>query len=257
LQKDLAEYKKKFVMHQHTGTDGSVWLDNTDIFLRDKKAIISGCGGMLGQVGVDAKTLLPIRELNILCGPEANRSAGNVGSTSKNAQLTIEKTGDGAETTPNTFFYGFHNINKVDCSHKVLNITSGQTVFTDSDLDLNDGIDRTGFYILFYLKNPITVNGVAETLFSYQIASNTSNSVTITSGITVTGQLTQYKVLAPIYLGSADYPWTRIYTTMGVGGGIRFGIGQTNNGQNGLLYTDGTQVYFRDINGSVRTIRYV
>ena len=257
LQKDLAEYKKKFVMHQHTGVDGSVWLDNTDIFLRDKKAIISGCGGILGET-VSATDTTPVRRaVNLVCGPEANRSAGNVGTKSKNAQIVLQKDGDGEESSANTFLYGFHNINEIDCSHKVLNITSGQTVFTDRDLDLNDGIDRTGYYILFQLKTPVTANGTSQTLFCYKIDSNTNNSVTISSGITATGQLAYYSVFAPIYLGNAEHPWTRLYTLMGNGGGIRFGIGGTNNGQNTLLYdTGGNQLTYRNSSGVEYTIPF-
>jgi hypothetical protein len=258
LQKDLAEYKKKFVMHQHTGTDGSVWLDNTDIFLRDKRAIVSGCGGILGET-LDATDTTPVkRGLAIVCGPEANRSAGNIGTKSKNAEIILRKQGNGEETSANTFFYGFHNLNEVDCSKKIISIAVGQTVFIDSDLDLNDGISRVGYYILFELKVPIIVNGTPQTDFSYKIISNTSNSVTIDSpGITAAGQLSYYSIAAPIYLGNAQYPWTRIYTTMGSGGGVRFGVGGTNNGQNGLLYTDGVQIYFKDVYGSVRTVKYL
>jgi hypothetical protein len=48
-------------------------------------------------------------------------------------------------------------------------------------------------------------------------------------------------------MGSADTPFQRFYTQEGTGGGIRFGVGTTNGGQNGLAYMDVTgDIYWRN-----------
>lgn len=82
------------------------------------------------------------------------------------------------------------------------------------------------------------------------IASNTSTVVTIdgTWGATESGCI--FEIYRPLYSGSSQYIWQRYYTQEGVDGGIRFGVGITNGGDNGLLYSDATgDLYWRDKNG--------
>lgn len=261
LQEKLQSFDKKFSLHQHTGNDGSVWLDNTNIFLRNDRAIVSGCGGILGHK-TDATDRAPLMyKLGIITGPDSNRNSGNVGNASSNAQLTIEKQGDGTEgilnlgnivPVPNTFFYEVHNGIFIDCSKKFISVATGQTVFTDSDLNINDGISRVNYY--FFIK---LISGVK---LVYAIIGNTVNSVTLKSAITLPagddGKVDNYTIFAPIYLGSADFPWRRIYTDSTVNGGVRFGVGSTSNGQNSLLWVDSTTgvLMYRDFSGVTTSI---
>jgi len=83
------------------------------------------------------------------------------------------------------------------------------------------------------------------------IASNTSTVVTITGtwGSTITNGY--YQIAQPVYLGSADTPWQRSYVMEDTTGGLRFGIGATANGQNGLLYMNATgDLYWRNKSGT-------
>ena len=52
-------------------------------------------------------------------------------------------------------------------------------------------------------------------------------------------------------MGSAQTIFQRFYTQEGTAGGIRFGVGATAGGQNGLLYSDATgDLYWRDKAGT-------
>jgi hypothetical protein len=83
------------------------------------------------------------------------------------------------------------------------------------------------------------------------IASNTDTVVTITGtwGTTVSGGT--FDIYRPIYFGGAEYIWQRFYAQEGTAGGIRFGVGATAGGSNGLLYMDSAgDLYWRDKSGS-------
>ena len=85
------------------------------------------------------------------------------------------------------------------------------------------------------------------------IASNTNNVITIIgSWINTYTNSKKYLIFQPVYLGGADTPWQRLYVCDGIGGGIRFGQGPTNGGQNVLLYTDSTTgaLMVRDLAGN-------
>lgn len=87
--------------------------------------------------------------------------------------------------------------------------------------------------------------------FTRKIASNTASVITITGTWPSSVSDANYIVFMPVYLGSADYPWRRVYTGEGTGEGIRFGYGVTAGGTNGLLYMDATgDLYWRDKAGS-------
>lgn len=83
------------------------------------------------------------------------------------------------------------------------------------------------------------------------IASNTAETITITGTWVnnVTGG--KYFILQPVFFGSAEAPWQRLYTSEGTGGGVRFGVGPTAGGQNGMLYMDATgNIYWRNKSGT-------
>jgi hypothetical protein len=88
-----------------------------------------------------------------------------------------------------------------------------------------------------------------------EITSNTDTEITVIDnwGITINGGT--FNIYAPVFMGSADYIYQRFYAQEGVTGGIRFGAGVTNGGQNGLLYMDDAgDLYWRDKNGDALKI---
>jgi hypothetical protein len=83
------------------------------------------------------------------------------------------------------------------------------------------------------------------------ISSNTSSVITIASTWLHNVVGGTYEIFQPVFLGSADFPWQRFYTCEGTGAGIRFGVGPTANGQNGLLYMNAAgDLYWRNKSGA-------
>lgn len=94
----------------------------------------------------------------------------------------------------------------------------------------------------------IDIYNSSGTLIETQtIASNTSSVITITGTWLATTTGGTFTIFQPVFFGSADTIFQRFYTQEGTGGGIRFGVGVTNGGQNGLLYSDATgDLYWRN-----------
>lgn len=95
------------------------------------------------------------------------------------------------------------------------------------------------------------INSSGTLVESRIIASNTSTVATITGTWTNTTSNATFEIFFPVFFGSAQNPFQRLYTQEGVDGGIRFGIGVTNGGQNGLLYSDAIgDLYWRNKGGA-------
>lgn len=85
------------------------------------------------------------------------------------------------------------------------------------------------------------------------IASNTDTVVTITGTWGATTNGGTFNIYKPVYLGSADWQFQRLYTSEGTEGGLRFGVGVTDGAQdqNGLLYMDSAgDLYWRPKTGA-------
>jgi hypothetical protein len=83
------------------------------------------------------------------------------------------------------------------------------------------------------------------------IASNTSTVITITGTWGATASGCTFDIYKPMYSGSAQYIWQRYYAQEGTDGGMRFGMGLTAGGKNGLLYMDSAgDLYWRDKGGA-------
>jgi hypothetical protein len=83
------------------------------------------------------------------------------------------------------------------------------------------------------------------------ISSNTATVVTISGTWGSTVSNATFDIFRPVYVGAAEYIWQRFYAQEGTAGGIRFGVGSTNGGENGLLYMDSAgDLYWRDKSGS-------
>jgi hypothetical protein len=79
------------------------------------------------------------------------------------------------------------------------------------------------------------------------IVSNTATEITIDGTWSATTSGGTFEIYSPVFQGSATYIWQRFYANEGTSGGIRFGVGPTAGGQNGLLYMDAAgDLYWRD-----------
>ena len=151
------------------------------------------------------------------------------GDGSENTQITIEHQGATTGTTNQTFFYG---IRAPIFTGTRAAVASGTTLLKTNEFSFKANELDGANIAVFDSANPTQFD-------VYEIASNTNNEIIVTGGTwTFTDTSASWVIFMPVYLGSPQYPWRRVYTTDGLTGGIRFGIGDTNGGQNGLLYMD-------------------
>ena len=228
LKNKIQELETKLTNHIHNGIDGSAPL-NSNIEVDETYYIRSG------SIAMQGKNVLPENRLEggIVVGDDKVMSDG-----SKNSQINIQHQ----TNSDQTFMFG---IRSPMYNSNTGSVTSGGTTMSQTSFSWATN-ELAGAYVAVY-DSPTVFN-------VYPIASNTSSTITITGGTwTFSESGANFFVYMPIYFGSAEYPWRRLYTLDGTGGGIRFGIGQTNAGQqdNGLLYSDSAgDLYWRNYAGS-------
>ncbi len=94
-------------------------------------------------------------------------------------------------------------------------------------------------------------NSSGTTISASTIVSNTATVVTINGTWGVTASNCVFGIYIPVYLGSAETIWQRAYVQETTAGGVRFGMGATAGGRNGLLYMDAAgDLYWRDKAGT-------
>ena len=162
-------------------------------------------------------------------------------------QTTITHSTNDTSNPPASFFIGLRSPAIVGTG----SIVNGGSTLTDLSLSLSTTAPLT------ILKCYITLHDAdGYVLETHTIGSFTQNTISLNSGdawMAATGSYS-YVVSAPVYLGSADYPWRRVYTASD----IRFGIGPSDGpnamfiksgsgspegvvkAQNGSLYMDST-----------------
>jgi hypothetical protein len=163
------------------------------------------------------------------------------------AQTTITHATNDTSNPPASFFFGLRSPVVVGTG----SIVNGGSTLTDPSLFLltSDELTVIGCHIVLYDAN----NNILET---HTIGSFSLHTISLNDGdawMAPTGSYS-YFVHAPIYLGSAEYPWRRVYTASD----IRFGIGPSDGpqvmfiksgsgspegvvaAQNGSLYMDST-----------------
>ena len=170
---------------------------------------------------------------------------------SENTQITIEHQGNttgnisGTGGINDTFFYG---IRAPIFTGTRAAVASGTTLLKTNEFSFKANELDGANIAVFDSANPTQFD-------VYEIASNTNNEIIVTGGTwTFTDTSASWVIFMPVYLGSAQYPWRRVYTSDGSAGGIRFGMGDTNGAQNALLYTEGTDLKFRKKDGTVTTV---
>jgi hypothetical protein len=243
------EFKRIQTHHMHGGNDGSEQLYNNTISLK------SGIGISSGKFQfIDAETPVSDTDSRIstiiggLVLGDGSKGSGTSNSAQNTTQFLIEHHPLSNGITNDTFIQAYRS---PFYAGKNGNISSGGTTLSQNEYNWTTN-ELDGAYVL-------VVDSANPTQFDvYEIASNTSSTITITGGTwTFTNSSALFTVFMPVYLGSANYPYRRIYTDDGIGGGIRFGVGDTNGGQNALLYTDGASLKFRKKDGTVTTVTVV
>jgi len=234
LQSDVKSLLETMKSHGHNDVDGSVKLSES-IRLKLGQQFALGHTA-LGEAKPVADRLLS----GLITGTDTEGLDG-----SENSQLTVEFQKSTTGTTNQTFFYGFRPPLYIGDRGSV---TSGGTTLSQSNFSWETN-ELDGAMVI--VTNPSTPSQFDV----YEIASNTSTVLTITGGTwTFTGNNADFTIFVPIYFGSAEFPWRRLYTGDTSAGGIRFGFGDTNGGQNGLLYNEAGVLKWRKPDGTVTTI---
>lgn len=234
LQKNYDELKLSYESHQHSNTDNT---QKTTYGV--EKLANSGEIAYLGNGGIVELTLSPLgvetsNNLILAAGRDQGISESPAQSTI-NSVLNLQNIVAGG-----AFFFGY---NKPAFKNSPQTVTNTQVTLTDATFGWTTN-SLAGAYVNVY-------NSSGALVHTRLISSNTSSVITVSAAWTSTVTAGSYVVFLPIYLGSADNPWRRVYTGEGDTEGIRFGYGVTAGGTNGLLYMDATgDLYWRNKGGT-------
>lgn len=227
LRQEIETLKETLAKHVHTGDDGSEKL-RTSIELPEGEYLNAGSIFVEGYNDTSKRQSTGA----IVVGSDRNIADG-----SRNTQIMI----DHLLSSNDTFVHAERSPLYVGKG----NVSSGGTTMSQSNYSW-DTNELAGAYVVVW-------DGDLLTFDSYKIVSNNATTITVDGTWSFSQTGAAYIVFMPVYFGSAQYPWRRLYTLDGLGGGIRFGLGMTNGGQkdNGLLYMDNAgDLYWRNKAGS-------
>jgi hypothetical protein len=238
LKNKLEILSKNFEKHQHDDYDGTKVLRKA-IKLDVDQSLVVGLGGMITQLILNAGTASEQIGYSITVG-KGNLNSGDSLSNKVDAiQLNFLHLPNSTQS----FINAYRTPLVTPFSGATISPVSGGNTVT-----LN-GYNFTTNELAGAL---IDVFSSAGTFIETKtIASNTATVITITGtwGSTVTDGT--FQIYNPVYLGSADSIFQRLYIQEGTAGGVRIGGGPTAGGQNGLLYMDATgNLYWRNKGGT-------
>jgi len=233
--REFEEFKKLYELHQHNGYDDTTRLSGT-LEIKDGNFINLGntyrasLNQWAGTASEENKFILAV----------GNDGTTGFSKSTSNTQFEIINQPGTNGSTNQSFIQAFRS---PVYANEGIAITSGSATVTDGFFTW-DTNELAGAYIALF----DTDGHLKET---YTISSNTANAITMSSNATFTDSDASYTVFMPVYFGSAAFPFRRLYTSEGTGGGIRIGQGPTAGGQNGLLYMDSSgDLYWRNTGGS-------
>lgn len=234
LQQELQQFKQLFAVHQHDDIDGTNHL-RKNIILDQNQGMCVGVGSMLGQAFF-AQSAAP-RYIFTISDGEDNGTPPTYNNKSINAQFDI--THQPLDVNKVSWIEGVRPPLYKSIDNKRISVTSGGNTVTIDDWTFATD-ELTGALINIYDSN-----GVFQE--SQQIASNTAHVVTIVGTWINTTNDGFFIIYVPMYVGISEVIWQRVYVQEGTPGGVRFGMGTTGGGQNGLLYMDAVgDLYWRD-----------
>ena len=235
LEQELTETKRLLADHQHDDVDGTKVL-RKNINLDVDQGINIGVGGLLsGRSYVGASG--DIFSLGIDVGEDRQISIVN---QSRNAQVNL----DHFSQTDFSYLVGARKPIVTCPEGTTIAVTVGGNTVTIGGFSFATN-ELAGALINI-------IDSSAALVETQVIASNTSSVITIsgTWGASTSGAT--FIIYKPIFLGRDIAIWARVYVQEGTAaGGVRFGVGPTNGGQNGLLYMDAAgDLYWRNKAGS-------
>jgi hypothetical protein len=228
----------KISAHQHNGVDSPLI---STIKLQAETPINFGFGAMLSTS--NSKTVVAGstgEQLQASMVSGKDLVGAPVGTETNNLQLNLLHQPQNASNQ--SFINAFRPPVFGTIAGTTISVTSGASTVT---------ITGHSFIVNALANALINIFDSTGTLVETQtIASNTSTVVTISGTWGATTTSGTYFIFQPVFMGSADTPFQRFYTQEGIGAGIRFGVGVTNGGQNGLLYMNSVgSLYWRNKSG--------
>lgn len=237
LKQDFESFKNKYRDHQHNDVDGTYHL-RKNIVLDQDQSLVVGCFQAITATGYNPTD--GVNFFSALVNGEDMRNA--YVAESPNMQLLLTHV----PNSTNKFSYVTATRNPLVVSYSTTDVdvtAAGNTVtLTGYDFTTNE---LAGAYINIYDSSMVLIE-------TQVIASNTSSVITIVGTWLNTTSNGFFDIYVPVFIGRTSAIWRRLYVEEGTSsGGVRFGVGPTANGQNGLLYMDATgDLYWRDKAGT-------
>lgn len=235
LETKLQNMELKLSTHQHDDIDGTTTLRKEVRIDRDQVAVIgvSNHGSAIFDLASGQ------RQYQYIISTTPDYAHNNIVSESNGMQIEMIHN-------PSDAFSNFDAIRSpivTTLAGVTISTTSGGNTVTINGYGF-DTNELAGAFISIYDSSGSLVEGQT-------IASNTSTVITISGTWTSSTSGGTFLIYKPVLLGAIDRVWQRLYVQEGDGGGVRFGAGPTNGGQNGLLYMDSAgDLYWRNKAGT-------
>lgn len=237
LEEQILKLKSDYQKHQHDGKDGTnILRKNIEL---DKSSFL--------KVGYLEQASAPI----FLQGDEKEQmqhvfslsKTNKIGAVNKLDALQVNFLHQPNNPSKQSFIIANRSPIITPFEGQTVSTTAGQTTITINNFNFKTN-ELAGGLISIYNSSNVYIE-------TRVISSNTSNVITVSSAWGSSTSNGLFFIYTPVYLGSADNIFQRFYTQEGEGGGIRFGMGTTNGGQNGLLYMNSVgDLYWRNKGGT-------
>jgi len=213
---DLEIFDGEYERHSHSGYDRTAEIDGT-LKLKSESWLNIG-NTYRTDVNAYVGTTSEINRMYLGVG-SGNDTELALSNSTKNTQITVEHlpgtTGAGLANA--SFIYAFRP--PVYIKWGGIGITSGGSTITNTDADWVTN-ELSGAYVNVFDSSSV----FKETRL---IASNTGTVITISGTFSYTDANSSYSVFMPVYMGSAEFPWRRLYTISD----IRLGMGTSTGSE--------------------------
>lgn len=237
LQAKVSKLESDYSKHQHDNIDGTNQLRKS-IKLDQDQYLQVGLGGH----GTAEVTGLGTTGEQIQYAISVGKDDGRTGFVNKADVMQMNFLHQPRNTAKQSFLTMFRTPVVSSLEGTSISTTLGGNTVTIAGYGFTTDELKDALIVIF--------NSSGALVETQTIASNTATVITITGTWVATTTGGTFFIYMPVFLGSSDYIFQRFYTQEGTDGGIRFGVGPTAGGQNGLLYMDATgNIYFRDKNG--------
>ncbi len=223
LENDLKVFKQQYSIHQHTLADGTSILRN-NITLDPDQGISVGYMALEGLLSNYGKTTEQYEGIQAV-GPGLGITNTNKSDAMEQSFLHYPNAVD-----KHSFLVGSRKPIVVPYENTSISVTAAGNTITIVGYNFVTN-ELAGALINIY-------DASGNFVETQTIASNTATVITIVGTWINTTAGGTFFIGMPYFMGSAEYIYHRFYTQEGEIGGIRFGVGPTNEGQNGLLFMD-------------------